>query len=126
MVVLARRDATASFGAQFRIRSNDEIRLIRSSGERIKVYPFIIYRLKNNLHFARLAIAITRKAGNSVVRNRFKRLLRETFRLNKPLFGNFDYYFFSATPLSKISKVQQKLFGNQILKNLKYASQRPS
>jgi len=34
----------------------------------------------------RLGITVTKKAGNSVKRNRIKRLLREYFRLNKELF----------------------------------------
>jgi ribonuclease P protein component len=43
---------------------------------------FIVWR--KNLHgVARLGITVNRKQGSSVVRNRFKRLVREAFRLQK-------------------------------------------
>jgi ribonuclease P protein component len=42
--------------------------------------------MQNGWGVTRLGIAISKRIGNAVQRNRFKRLIRETFRLNKELF----------------------------------------
>jgi ribonuclease P protein component len=43
--------------------------------------PLNVYALPNDLGHARLGISIGRRAGTAPVRNRIKRLLRESFRL---------------------------------------------
>jgi ribonuclease P protein component len=43
----------------------------------------VLYAMPNSFPFNRLAVVIGRKAGNAVVRHRFKRIVREAFRLSK-------------------------------------------
>ncbi len=106
-------------GATFRLNDAQLIKNIRLKGERIKVFPFLVYRSKNLVSMPRLAIAITRRAGPSVTRSRFKRFLREMWRTHKDFFGTFDYYFFCAADLTKLTKEQQKLLRDSLLKRLK-------
>ena len=41
----------------------------------------IVYGVLNDCSFPRLGLTVSRKVGNAVVRNRWKRILREAFRL---------------------------------------------
>ena len=43
--------------------------------------PLIVWAAPNDLEHCRLGLAISRRAGNAVTRNRIRRLVRESFRL---------------------------------------------
>ncbi len=47
---------------------------------------FIISAMQNGRGLTRLGITVSKRIGNSVVRNRIKRLIREFYRLHKALF----------------------------------------
>ncbi len=48
----------------------------------------VMYKLENQLGTNRLGISVSKKVGNSVIRHRVTRLIRESFRLNKNKFSN--------------------------------------
>ena len=47
-----------------------------------------MYVLKNDLNINRLGISVSKKVGNSIVRHRLTRLIRESYRLNKDMFNS--------------------------------------
>lgn len=47
-----------------------------------------MYVLKNEVDEIRLGISVSKKVGNSVVRHRITRLIRESYRLHRELFSS--------------------------------------
>lgn len=47
-----------------------------------------MYVLENNLGKNRIGISVSKKVGNSVIRHRITRLIRESYRLQEALFQN--------------------------------------
>jgi ribonuclease P protein component len=43
----------------------------------------LVYARKNGLEYSRLGLVVSRKVGNSVLRGRWKRCVREAFRLSQ-------------------------------------------
>ncbi|MBX3415016.1 MAG: ribonuclease P protein component [Pirellulales bacterium] len=44
----------------------------------------LVYACENGLAYTRLGLSVSRRVGNAVVRNRWKRLVREIFRRHRP------------------------------------------
>jgi ribonuclease P protein component len=59
--------------------------------------PFVLQAIPNTLAWPRLGLAVGTRVGKAVTRNRWKRLIREAFRLNQhvlptnPDGGRYDY-----------------------------------
>ena len=73
----------ARFRRDERIRRRAEFQQIYEHGARIHGRFATVFALPNQRGVGRLGIAVTRKLGGAVVRNRAKRLIREVFRRNK-------------------------------------------
>ena len=72
-----------SFQKNDKIRRSKEYQVVSKYGGRWYTRSFVIIKTENEANKARLGIAISRKAGGAVKRNRIKRLIRECFRLCK-------------------------------------------
>jgi ribonuclease P protein component len=70
------------------LRSSSDFRRVYTCGRRYEGSLMTAFVHPNGLQHHRLGITASRKAiGNAVERNRSKRLLRETFRLNEVALG---------------------------------------
>ena len=87
----SRTKASLGFEPRKRLHLPAEFRDVRQRGRRISDAYFSLSVLPNQRPHARLGLAIsTRSAGNSVARNRLKRITRESFRLNQHALPSVD------------------------------------
>lgn len=99
--MISLRENRENFTTKERLRRERDIILVRKKGIRLSLYPFVIYTLTNQINYPRIAIALTRSSGTSVVRNKTRRQLREFFRTHKAIFKNQDVFFFSNRPIKQ-------------------------
>ena len=67
---------------------NQDFQNVYKSGKSYANKYLVIYTLKNNSDVNRLGISVSKKVGNSVVRHRVKRLIKESYRLHEKMFNS--------------------------------------
>ncbi len=70
------------FPPSCRLRKTAEFRAVYNRRVRASDQRLTVCVRANELGHSRIGLSVSRKVGNAVVRNRWKRLLREAFRLN--------------------------------------------
>ena len=85
------------------VKNNREFDTIIKNGQFKKNDEFIIYYINNNKDFSRFGISVGKKIGNAVVRNYYKRIIRNICDMNKNLYSNRkDYIIIMRKGLSLI------------------------
>jgi len=70
------------------LKDNEDFREIYRTGKSFANKYLIMYVKKNDSDRNRLGISVSKKVGNSVVRHRITRLIRESYRLSESSFKN--------------------------------------
>jgi len=91
-----------SFPKENRIRKRPDFLLISKKGHKFYAPDFLLIRHVTGGDLSRIGITVSRKVGNSVVRNRVKRYIREFFRNNRELFACADYSIIARSGAAKI------------------------
>ena len=71
--------------------NNKDFQIIYKKGKSYANKYLVMYVLENHTEENRLGISVSKKVGNSVVRHRITRLIRESYRLQKEkLLNGYD------------------------------------
>ena len=70
------------------LKKNSDFQKVYNEGKSKTNKYLVMYVLKNDLSMNRLGIQVSKKVGNSVVRHRLTRLIRESYRLNANMFNS--------------------------------------
>ena len=77
---------------------NRDFQVVYKKGKSYANKYLVMYVLNNNTEENRLGISVSKKVGNSVIRHRITRLIRESYRLQESKFQNgFDIVVVART-----------------------------
>ena len=80
------------FPKSLRLRSTGQFQGVFVARHSVADHTLIVFAAPNELSHCRLGLSVSKKIGNAVVRNRWKRLIREAFRKSKSeLPSGFDF-----------------------------------
>lgn len=89
---------------KYRLRKNSEFRYVYDKGKSYANKYIVMFFIKNNYDYNRIGFATTKKLGNSVVRSKFKRRMKESYRLNTTKFKQgYDIIFLSRANAKDIT-----------------------
>lgn len=101
----------------YRIKKNAEFRAVYKRGRSFSNNLLVLYVYMNRKNVNRLGVSVSKKVGKSVVRNRIKRLIKESFRLNSDYIkveNGYDLVFIARKASNEKSYVEI----NNSVKNL--------
>ena len=70
------------------LKKNEQFQFVYRNGKSYANKYLIMYVKKNGLEKNRIGISVSKKVGNSVVRHRVTRLVRESYRLHESIFNS--------------------------------------
>lgn len=107
-----------------KLKKNEEFKKVYARGKSVVTPYLVLYFMRNNTEYNRLGISVSKKVGNSVVRNRVKRLIREAFRLNSlPLRNGLDLVLIARVRMNQADfKTTAKHLG-QVLSKIRKDTQ---
>ena len=70
------------------LKSNRDFQVVYKNGKSFANKYLVMYVLENGTDKSRLGISVSKKVGNSVVRHRVKRLIKESYRLHENIFNS--------------------------------------
>jgi len=95
----------ASFTRRARLTRPAEFRQVFAEARRSTSRNLTLLSAPNSLSYPRLGLAISKKAASrAVVRNRIKRIIRETFRQQQEGLGGWDIVVMAKAPAATASR----------------------
>lgn len=104
---------------KYRLRKNQDFKKVYKRGKNYWNRNLILHVMENGLDHSRVGFTVSKKIGNSVVRNRVKRRLKEIFRRN---FNNVkEEYDIIIIPKRNVVSIGHKELESAMLHVLKLA-----
>jgi len=90
-----KKDGSERLPKRLRLCRREEFDLVFKKGKRVRLPGLTIIYLKNGRNFSRFGVSASKRLlPKAVHRNRAKRIVRELFRRNRPIFGEgYDFVF---------------------------------
>lgn len=86
------------------LKRNYDFRKVYKTGKSYANKYLVMYVVENNYDRNRLGISVSKKVGNSVVRHRITRLIRESYRLHENIFNSgLDIVVIARNSASSVS-----------------------
>ncbi len=70
------------------LKKNDQFQFVYHNGKSYANKYLVMYVVENGAEKNRIGISVSKKVGNSVVRHRITRLVRESYRLQEAVFNS--------------------------------------
>ncbi len=70
------------------LRKNRQFQFVYKNGRSYANKYLVMYVKENGLGMNRIGISVSKRVGNSVVRHRVKRLIKESYRLHENVFNS--------------------------------------
>ena len=70
------------------LKKNRDFQIVYKEGKSLANRYLVMYVKKNDLDRNRIGISVSKKVGNSIVRHRLTRLIRESYRLQEDMFNS--------------------------------------
>ena len=83
------------------IKNSRQFANVYKSGKSYANKYLVMYVIQNELTTNRIGISVSKKVGNSVIRHRVTRLIKESYRLNETMFNSGLDIVIVARPGSK-------------------------
>ena len=85
------------------VKKNVDFNDIINSGAYLKNKYYSVYYKSSNLNYPKFGLAVSKKCGNAVTRNKIKRQLRFIVDSHKKIFKNMDYIIMVRKSITNIS-----------------------
>ena len=86
------------------LKKNSDFKNVYTRGKSYANKYLVMYVLENNMGKNRIGISVSKKVGNSVVRHRITRLVRESYRLHENIFNSgLDIVVIARNSASSVS-----------------------
>lgn len=103
------------FPQKNRLLKQKDFDRVYQKGKSYQGNNFWFYYLEKDSPPPRLGLSVGKEVGKAAQRNKIKRIIRETFRTHKKLFGNMDIII---RPLPEIGKRKKREIRQALLKTL--------